>query len=113
MTGVQTCTLPISTYDTNGIVVREAAACSCPSLLVKDSCASEGIINEDTGIIIDETVTALGEAIQSAALDHERLQVIGKSASEKLYLSWDDAVGKAVARYSDVLKKQLMNQKDA
>lgn len=102
-----------STYDTNGIVVREAAACSCPSLLVKDSCASEGIQNEDTGIIIDETVSALGEAILHASLDHNRLQKIGINASEKIYLSWDDAVGKAVARYSEVLKKQFMNQKDA
>lgn len=102
-----------STYDTNGIVVREAAACSCPSLLVKDSCASEGILNEDTGIIIDETVTALGEAILTASLDHDRLRKIGINASEKIYLSWDDAVGKAVARYGDVLKKQFMNQKDA
>lgn len=28
-----------STYDTNGLVVREAAACSCPSVLIKGSCA--------------------------------------------------------------------------
>jgi glycosyltransferase involved in cell wall biosynthesis len=102
-----------STYDTNGIVVREAAACSCPSLLVKDSCASEGIVSEDTGIIIDETVEALGEAVLTATLDHHRLQKIGKNATEKIYLSWDDAVGKAVARYSYVLKKQFANQKDA
>ncbi len=102
-----------STYDTNGIVVREAAACSCPSLLVKDSCASEGIIDEDTGIIIEETIQSLGEAVLSSTLNHDRLSVIGGNAAEKLYLSWDDAVGKAFARYSEVLKKQFMNQKDA
>jgi len=102
-----------STYDTNGIVVREAAACSCPSLLVKGSCASEGIISEDTGIIIDETVVAMGEAILSATLDHDRLRMIGSNAAEKIYLSWDDAVGKAFERYGIVLKKQLVNQKDA
>ena len=32
-----------STYDTNGIVVREAAACGLASVLIKDSCAAEGI----------------------------------------------------------------------
>ena len=31
-----------STFDTNGIVVREAAACGLPSVLVKGSCAAEG-----------------------------------------------------------------------
>jgi len=102
-----------STYDTNGIVVKEAAACSCPSLLVKNSCASEGITSEETGIIIDETVASLEEAILLATRDHERLRVIGNNAAEKIYLSWDDAVEKAVERYGVVLKKQFMNQKDA
>ncbi len=102
-----------STYDTNGIVVKEAAACSCPSLLVKGSCASEGIINEETGIIIDETVDAFGAEVLKCTLSHERLRLIGNIASEKLYLSWDDAVGIAFERYKYVLKKQFVDQKDA
>ena len=30
-----------STYDTSGIVVKEAAACECPALLIRGSCAAE------------------------------------------------------------------------
>ena len=39
-----------STFDTNGLVVREAAACSLGSVLIEGSCAAEGITDGDTGI---------------------------------------------------------------
>ena len=32
-----------STFDTNGLVVREAAASGCPSVLIAGSCAAEGL----------------------------------------------------------------------
>ena len=38
-----------SDYDTNGIVVREAAACGTASLLLKGSCAAEGIKDGHSG----------------------------------------------------------------
>ena len=102
-----------STYDTNGIVVREAAACSCPALLLKGSCAAEGILGEDTGIVIDERVACIAEEIVKGAQDRERLRRIGHNASEKIYLSWDDAVGKAFMRYNEILDIQANSRKDA
>ncbi len=41
-----------STYDTNGIVVREAAACGLASVLIKGSCAAEGITHDRNGYLI-------------------------------------------------------------
>ena len=102
-----------STYDTNGIVVREAAACSCPALMVEDSCAAEGITHEDTGILIKETVHDLADQIMKGTQDHERLKRIGQNAADKIYLSWDDAVGKAVLRYHEVIKKMEMKKMNA
>ena len=43
-----------SVYDTNGIVVREAAACGLASVLIKDSCAAEGITHDRNGFVIEE-----------------------------------------------------------
>ena len=40
-----------SEYDTNGIVVREAAACGVGALLIDGSCAAEGITHGRTGIL--------------------------------------------------------------
>lgn len=93
-----------STYDTNGLVVREAAACECPCLLIRGSCAAEGIIDGDTGILIDETSHALGRAVVAACVDRALLRRIGRHAAEKIYLSWEDAIAKAYERYQVVLQ---------
>ncbi len=92
-----------STYDTNGIVVREAATCCCPSVLVKGSCAAEGIADGETGILIEETSDALAIEIVKGYSHQERLKEIGLLASEKIVHSWDEVVEKAYKRYADVI----------
>ena len=92
-----------STFDTNGLVVREAAACSLGAVLVKDSCASEGVTNGVDGLLIDETAESLAACLMKT-IDHpDIMQRIGKAASENLYLSWDDAVSRAIERYEIVI----------
>ncbi|MDH8677322.1 glycosyltransferase [Fusibacter bizertensis] len=102
-----------STYDTNGIVVREAAACGCPSLLIRESCAAEKIVHEDTGILIEETVEHIASEIVKACVDPGRLKIIGENASEKIYLSWDDAVGKAFKRYHEIINAHVTEKLNA
>ena len=41
-----------STFDTNGLVVREAAACALGSLLISGSCAAEGVEDGVSGILV-------------------------------------------------------------
>ena len=81
--------------------------------MVEDSCAAEGITHEDTGILIKETVHDLADQIMKGTQDHERLKSIGQNAADKIYLSWDDAVGKAVLRYHEVIKKMEMKKMNA
>ncbi|GAB6108470.1 glycosyltransferase [Fusibacter bizertensis] len=102
-----------STYDTNGIVVKEAAACGCPSLLIRNSCASEQIVHEDTGILIDETLDDIANEIVKACEDNTRLVKIGENASEKIYLSWDDAVGRAFKRYHEIINEHVLEKLNA
>lgn len=93
-----------STYDTNGIVVREAAACGLGSVLIKGSCAAENIVHERNGYIIDETEDAMAEAItkliNNIGLAHE----IGENAMNEIYIPWDASVKKAYDRYYEVIK---------
>jgi glycosyltransferase involved in cell wall biosynthesis len=100
-----------STFDTNGIVIREASACSCPSILIKDSAAAEGIENDYTGILIEENKDSMAIEIIKACDDRKRLKRIGQNANENIYISWDDAVEKAYRRYEFILdnyqKKEL------
>ena len=52
-----------STFDTNGLVVREAAACGLGSLLVRGSCAAEGITDGRNGILIEENAASLAAVL--------------------------------------------------
>lgn len=93
-----------STYDTSGLVVKEAAACDCPSVLVRGSCPAEGITDGETGILIDETPESMAQAIAKACQNREWLRAIGKNAAERVYLSWEDAVARAYRRYGTVIE---------
>ena len=94
-----------STFDTNGLVVREAAACSLGTLLIEGSCAAEDIIDGDTGILIPETAEGLAAALLAPDAGREKFRRIGKNASEKIYLSWSDSVAHAREQYRSMLER--------
>ena len=91
-----------STYDTNGLVVREAAACSLPSLLVQGSCAAEGISDQHNGLMIEETPESMAAMLLKWSKNLSGLRQIGENANREIYLSWDDSVARAVERYAVV-----------
>ena len=95
-----------STYDTSGLVVKEAAACDCASLLVKGSCASEGITDGVDGVLIEETPESLAKAIADIMKIDGLFNKLGKAAGENVYFSWDDAVAKAYGRYQYIIENQ-------
>ena len=93
-----------STYDTSGLVIREAAACDCPALLVRGSCAAEGVDHEVSGFLCEENAEDLARVLAGALADRERLANIGKNAGETVYLSWQDAVAHSYARYEEIVR---------
>lgn len=56
-----------STFDTNGLVVREAAACELASVLVRGSCAAEDITDGENGFLIEEMLRPWRSFSQSSA----------------------------------------------
>lgn len=68
-----------STFDTNGLVVREAAASGTATVMIRNSCASEGVGDGRNGFCIEE------------------------NAQRELYVSWETAVQRAMARYEVVI----------
>ncbi len=92
-----------STFDTNGLVVREAAACSLASVLIQGSCASEGITHGENGFLIDETAESLYGCLST--LSTEAIKTAGENAAEQIYLSWESAVQKASDRYAVVMDR--------
>ena len=92
-----------STYDTYGIVVREAAACGLASVLVKGSCAAEGTEHGENAYHIDEDARSLCDLLMHHGQDREAMGRLGQNAMDQLYLSWEDSVKRAWDRYGIVL----------
>ncbi len=93
-----------SSYDTNGLVVREAAASSVPSVLLRGSCAAEDVIDGETGYLIGEDADSMATAISTILNDPEGAARIGENAKKDLYVSWEDSVKNAVERYGTVIE---------
>ena len=92
-----------STFDTNGIVVREAAAASLATVLIKNSCAAEGTIDRENVIQIEENSDSLANILLNYNKDY--FHKIGENAANQLYISWQQSVENAVERYKYVLEK--------
>lgn len=93
-----------STYDTNGLVVREAAASSLPTVMIKDSCASEGVTDGVNGFLVSETSASLAIKLYQLCRHPERIRAVGDGAARDIYISWEDAVQKAQKRYELVME---------
>ncbi|MBR4691521.1 MAG: glycosyltransferase [Oscillospiraceae bacterium] len=95
-----------STFDTNGLVVREAAACGLASVLIRGSCAAEGITDGRNGFTVEETPEALAALLERIMGDRARLRETGQRAMEEIYLSWADCVDMAYERYGAILEEK-------
>lgn len=101
-----------STYDTSGLVVKEAAACGCASALVAGSCAAEGVEDGISGILCDEeNAESFAKAVISAVRVPDLLKRIGQGAEDKVYFSWFDSVRLAAQRYEYVIENFKKNNK--
>lgn len=101
--GVSDILLFPSVFDTNGLVVREAAACATPSLLVRNSCAAEGIEDGKTGFLCMESAHSIAKTLAGVMENKELLKNVGKNAQNDIYISWEDAVDKAFLRYQKII----------
>lgn len=92
-----------STFDTNGIVVREAAACGLGSALIRGSCAAEGTADGVNAYHIEEDAQSLTRLLRQVGHDRAALRSLGERAMDELYLSWEESVRRAYDRYGVVL----------
>ena len=93
-----------STFDTNGLVVREAAACGLAGVLIAGSCAAEGVTDGRNGFLIEETPEAMAALLERLDGQRPYLREVGQRAMDEIYLSWRDSVAAAYARYGAVLE---------
>ena len=94
-----------STFDTNGLVVREAAACGLPSVLVEGSCAAEGITDGLNGFLTEENAVCLYNKLKDLCSNRDAVKRAGECARKTLYLSWEDALRNVCEGYGTVIDK--------
>ena len=94
-----------SSYDTFGLVVREAAACGTASMLVRGSCAAEDAADDVDSFFIEESGESIYRKLSQVGFNKERLKQVGENAQRNLYISWGDSVAQAKERYQVVLDK--------
>lgn len=100
-----------STFDTNGLVVREAAASSLGAVLIAGSCAAEGITHGVNGLLIEENAQSLSACLTQVMQQPQQMARIGANAARDLYLSWQDAVRAARERYQIVIDRYRSGQR--
>ena len=93
-----------STFDSNPLVVREAAACDLASVLIAGSSSSEGAVDGHNAYLIEENAQSMAQLLRRLLNDPDHMKQTGEHAGEELYLSWENAVIKAVERYRIVME---------
>ena len=100
-----------SNYDNAPIVVREAAACSLPSIMIKNSNAAEGVEDSYNGFLIDDSAKSLSNKIKEIIKDKEKLVEVGENAKSTIFQSWEDIIDKVCIRYEEIIRDYKKKQK--
>ena len=93
-----------SAFDTNGLVVREAAACGLASVLVAGSCAAEDVDDGISGFLIEENADSMAAKLRELLAAPEAMKRVGEGAQTNIYISWETAVAGAYERYGAVIE---------
>ena len=57
-----------------------------------------------TGYLSEENASAYAKALERMLSDPEKMRQVGENASKEIYLSWEDAVRMAYARYESLCR---------
>lgn len=99
-----------STFDTNGLVVGEAASSGLASVLVKGSCAAEDTIDNYNALLIEENAQSLFNVLCNTNIDDYKR--IGLNAMNSIYRSWKEATDEAYQRYQNLVSNYKYSDSD-
>ena len=94
-----------SMYDNAPLVIREAAAMGTPSILLKNSTASEVITDRFNGFLVDPNIEEISRMIEKCSEEREILLQTGLNARNSLVRSWEDVVAEVMDRYEIAIKQ--------
>ncbi len=94
-----------SVFDTSGIVKVEAAAHKLASLLIKDSCSAEQVVDGQNGFLSEENAEAYANKIIKICSTPNLIKSAGENAYDTLYRTWEDVAKEVYEKYQKVIKE--------
>lgn len=91
-----------SIYDNAPMVLREAAAMGTPGLLVRNSCAAEGIHDGENGFITpSESAEDIAATILRALPNTDE---VGQRACQTVPIAWSDIIRQVIVEYEKIIE---------
>ena len=93
-----------SLYDTFSLVVREAAAMGTPAVVIRGSCAAEGILDGENGFLCQDDPADLARVVEAALSDPERLARVGERARATIPIPWSRLMDGVLDIYGQLIQ---------
>lgn len=93
-----------STFDMASICKCEAAAHKLASLVVKDSCSAEEVVDGENGFLCEESAESLASVMLKLIKEPELVKKAGENAYKTLYRTWDDLAKEVKEAYEKIIE---------
>ncbi len=94
-----------STFDMASICKCEAAAHKLASVVVKDSCSAEEVVDGENGFLCLETPESLAEVLLKLISSPSLVKTAGDNAYKTLYRTWKDLAKEVKEAYENIIKE--------
>ena len=94
-----------SVYDNAPLVMREAAAFDVPSIVVRNTSSSEGILEDVNGFLISNSAASLAEKIMDLKSNPQAIKRAGEGARKSIYRHWESIVDEVNIKYEDIVNQ--------
>lgn len=95
-----------SLYDTASMVLREAASVGTPTVLVRGSCASTGVVDGVNGLLCENSPESILECMERGL---ENRDALGAEAKKTIPIAWSGIIQKARERYIYLIEQKKRN----
>lgn len=98
-----------STFDMASICKCEAAAHKLASLVVKDSCSAEEVVDGENGFLCEESAESLASVMLKLIKEPSLMKTAGENAYKTLYRTWKDVAKEVKQAYEEIIKEYKEN----
>ena len=92
-----------SLYDNAPMVVREAAAAGTPSILIRGSCAADGVTDGENGFLCENTPEDIAACMERAL---KTAKEVGARARQTIPIPWSGIAKEVLKRYAVLIERK-------